>query len=166
MKTFFHTRTLAPTVTMLLLAISIAACGGASTSEEVEQNVQPDTLVTNPTPETMDQMPEMVGGMAAIAARIVYPPEAQTLGLEGQVMVQFVVPPSGTPTDLEVLMTRITRDGSDVGMSDVDSTMVEAIVDLEESAMTAVGASPFTPGSQNGRVVSTRMVLPITYRLQ
>src|SRR5690606_25539428 len=39
----------------------------------------------------VDEMPRVIGGLDAVAERVVYPPEAEAAGIEGRVFVMFVV---------------------------------------------------------------------------
>ena len=109
-------------------------------------------------PETTDQIfdqvevsPEFAGGMEAmyqyLAENIQYPEQAKTDGVEGRVMVGFVVEKDGSITDAEVL--RGIGGGCD------------------EEALRVVNAMPnWTPGMQNGEAVRTKFTLPIVFKLQ
>ena len=109
-------------------------------------------------PETTDQIcdmpevsPEFAGGMDALyqylAENIQYPKQAKTDGVQGRVMVRFVVEKDGSITDAEVL--RGIGGGCD------------------EEALRVVNAMPnWTPGMQNGEAVRTKFTLPIVFKLQ
>jgi len=76
-----------------------------------------------------------------------YPSQAQRMGLEGKVFVEFVVGKDGKITDVKVLR------GIGAG--------------CDEEAIRVLKNSPaWTPGKQRGRAVRQRMVLPITFKLQ
>lgn len=75
-----------------------------------------------------------------------YPSQAQRMGLEGKVFVQFVVGKDGRITDVEVLR------GIGAGCDQ------EAIKVLKNSPA-------WSAGRQRGRPVRQRMVLPITFKL-
>ena len=95
--------------------------------------------------EVAEVMPEIIGGLAALQARVVYPEAARRAGVEGQVVVQFVVDEGGAVTDLDVL-----RSPNDL---------------LAEAALKAVRESTFKPGQQRGRPVKVRFAVPVTFRL-
>ena len=95
--------------------------------------------------EAVEQMPELVGGLAALQRRIVYPEHAYNAGVEGRVFVQFVVDERGAPYDVRVVR------GIGAG--------------CDEAAIEAIRASRFVPGRQRGRPVKVQMTLPVTFRL-
>ncbi|MDX1419964.1 MAG: TonB family protein [Rubricoccaceae bacterium] len=95
--------------------------------------------------EVVEQMPELIGGIAGLQSRIQYPEMARRAGIEGRVFVQFVVDEQGRPSDIRVV--RGIGGGAD------------------EAAVQAVRESQFTPGLQRGRPVKVRMSLPVTFRL-
>ena len=75
-----------------------------------------------------------------------YPSQAQRMGLEGKVFVEFVVGRDGRITDVKVLR------GIGAG--------------CDEEAIKVIKNSPaWTAGKQRGRPVRQRMVLPITFKL-
>jgi TonB family protein len=93
----------------------------------------------------VEEMPELVGGMAALQEAIEYPEMARRAGVEGRVHVEFVVDPDGNVRD-----ARVVR-GAGAG--------------LDEEALRVVRAARFIPGRQRGQAVHVRMTLPITFRL-
>ncbi len=90
--------------------------------------------------------PELVGGLAGLQGRVEYPEFARRAGIEGQVVVQFVVDERGNVVDPVVL-----RSPNDL---------------LSEAALKAVRESKFTPGQQRGRPVKVRFAVPVTFRLR
>lgn len=95
--------------------------------------------------EVVEQMPEIDGGIEALLAQLHYPEDAKRSGVEGRVLVRFVVDKQGRTSDYEVLRSADER--------------------LEEAALAAVQATRFLPGRQRGEAVSVRMVLPIMFEL-
>jgi periplasmic protein TonB len=94
----------------------------------------------------VEEMPELIGGLASIQSQIRYPEIARRAGIEGRVFVQFVVDEQGNVVDPVV-----TR-GLGAG--------------LDEEAIRAVSQARFRPGMQRGQPVRVRMSLPITFRLR
>lgn len=90
-------------------------------------------------------MPELIGGLSALQASITYPEFAQRVGIEGRVILKFIVNTDGTVSDVEV--TRGIGGGCD------------------EEAVEAIKNARFTPGRQSGRPVRVRFALPVTFRL-
>lgn len=95
-------------------------------------------------------MPEYPGGMEALftfmGKNINYPETAEQDGLEGKVMVQFVIDPDGKVGQIEVVKS--VRD-------DLDSEAVRVVSQMPD----------WTPGMQDGKAVYVQMVLPIAYKL-
>jgi protein TonB len=101
--------------------------------------------------QVVEQMPEFPGGMQALMAylskNIKYPSVAQDNGIQGRVLVSFVVNKDGSIVDPEVIKS------------------VDAALDKE--AMRVIKAMPkWNPGKQRGKAVRTRFTLPVTFRLQ
>ena len=93
----------------------------------------------------VEQMPEMVGGMAALVASLEYPEIARKAELDGMVVVQIVIPPSGVPQDPKVVRS------------------VARV--LDNAAVEAVMKQTFIPGRQRGRAVTVAMNIPVIFRL-
>ncbi|MBO6793386.1 MAG: energy transducer TonB [Balneolaceae bacterium] len=93
----------------------------------------------------VEQPPELIGGIAGVQKRIVYPELALKVGIEGRVVVQFVVDKEGTVVNPVVM--RGIGGGCD------------------EEAIRAVKLAKFQPGMQRGRPVAVRYSLPITFKI-
>ena len=96
--------------------------------------------------EVAEVQPELIGGLAALQANVEYPEFARRAGIEGQVVVQFVVDERGNVVDPVVL-----RSPNEL---------------LSEAALSAVRQARFTPGQQRGRPVKVRFAVPVTFRLR
>jgi protein TonB len=94
----------------------------------------------------VEQMPELIGGIAAIQRELHYPEIAQKAGIEGMVVVQFVVDENGNPIDLEVTK------GLSGGCNE------EALRVIREHAR-------FKPGQQRGKAVRVRFSIPVRFKL-
>ena len=97
-----------------------------------------------------DERPQYPGGDAAIlqfiAQNLKYPVSAMEQGVQGRVVVDFVVEKDGSMSDVRVVRS-------------VDSA-------LDKEAVRVVKAlSKFTPGTKNGQPVRARYTLPITFRM-
>ena len=91
-------------------------------------------------------MPELIGGIEVLQASITYPEFARSSGIEGRVMLQFIVNTDGSVSTAEV--TRGIGGGCD------------------EAALEAIRSARFTPGLQRGMPVRVRFALPVTFRLR
>ncbi len=91
-------------------------------------------------------MPELIGGLGALTKEIKYPEIAKKAGVEGRVMIQFVVTREGEITDKVVV--RSLGAGCD------------------EEALRALSKMKFNPGLQRGKPVAVRMTIPITFKLR
>lgn len=100
---------------------------------------------------TVEDMPEFPGGqgelMKYIGKSIKYPVVAQENGIQGRVVVQFVVNKEGKVTDAAVV-------------KGVDPS-------LDKEALRVVNAMPkWKPGSQRGKPVNVKYTVPVQFRLQ
>jgi len=94
----------------------------------------------------VERMPEPAGGMDAIYRRVKYPEIARKAGIEGRVVLQFIVDERGNVVNPIVI--RGIGGGCD------------------EAAIDAIRGVKFTPGMQRGRPVKVQFQLPIVFRLQ
>lgn len=106
-----------------------------SADNEVEDEIF--IVVENP--------PVLIGGIAGVQKRIVYPELALKVGIEGRVVVQFVVNKEGNVVNPVVM--RGIGGGCD------------------EEAVRAVKQAKFQPGMQRGRPVAVRYSLPISFKI-
>ncbi len=100
--------------------------------------------------DVVEQMPSYPGGSGALmeylSKNIKYPPVAEENGVQGRVILQFVVERDGSITDVKVLKS-------------VDPS-------LDKEAIRVVKSMPrWIPGKQNGQAVRVKFTLPVTFRL-
>ncbi|MCI6861919.1 MAG: energy transducer TonB [Prevotella sp.] len=100
--------------------------------------------------DVVEQMPSFPGGNAALmnylGQNIKYPVIAEENGIQGRVIVQFVVGKDGHISDVRVAKS-------------VDPS-------LDKEAVRVVKGMPrWIPGKQNGQAVTVRYTLPVTFRL-
>lgn len=119
-------------------------------AQQIPSTSQKQDQVTDEPYFVVESQPEFKGGMTDfyryVIENIGYPLRARRNGIEGQVVVQFVV----------------EKDGS---VSNV-SAMNEIAGGCEEEAERVVRNSPdFQPGMQGGRPVRVKMILPIHFIL-
>ena len=95
--------------------------------------------------EVAEIQPELIGGLAGLQARLKYPELARRAGVEGTVIVQFVVDERGNVVDPTVIRSPNAF--------------------LSEAALEAVRESQFTPGQQRGRPVKVRFAIPVSFQL-
>lgn len=85
------------------------------------------------------------GIMSHIMSELVYPEEARDKGLEGTVVVEFVVNQKGLVSDVKIL---------------------RGLGPLDEAALDVVRGLPtFSPGTENGKAVNVKYALPIRFSL-
>lgn len=99
----------------------------------------------------VEQKPEFPGGEAAmykwLGENIVYPAAASEEGVQGRVVVEFVVGKDGSITNVRVVRPRHPA--------------------LDKEALRVVKAMPkWMPGRNNGQPVKVTYTLPVTFRLQ
>ena len=101
--------------------------------------------------DVVEEQPSFPGGQGALMQwlrdNIKYPVIAAENGIEGRVIVQFVVSKTGSISGVTVVRG-------------VDPS-------LDKEAVRVVSAMPnWTPGKQNGTTVNVRYTLPVTFKLQ
>ena len=112
----------------------------------------PQTVVSDDqTFSVVEQMPEYPGGMRAglefMARKLRYPTKAREAGKQGRVIVQFVVRKDGSLSDFKVLCP------------------VDPWLDAE--AIRVISTMPkWKPGMQDGKPVSVKFTLPVTFMLE
>lgn len=94
----------------------------------------------------VENMPELKGGMAGLNKKINYPEMARKAGIEGKVIVQFIVNEEGKVENPQVI--RGIGGGAD------------------DEALRVIKQAEFEPGRQRGEPVPVQMSLPITFQLQ
>ena len=113
--------------------------------EEAPEEEDVDEIFT-----IVEESASFPGGLSAWAQflkkELKYPRQAQRMGIEGRVFIQFIVERDGSLTDIHVVK------GIGAG--------------CDEEAERVLRMSPkFKPGKQRGRSVKVRMVLPIIFKL-
>lgn len=111
----------------------------------------PKPEVENKVFDVVEQMPSFPGGQSALmsylANNIKYPVVAQENGVQGRVVVSFVVERDGSITDVQVVRS-------------VDPS-------LDREAQRVVRSMPkWIPGKQNGQAVRAKYNVPVSFRLQ
>lgn len=119
--------------------------------EEIAQPEPPKHEDENKVFDVVEQPPSFPGGMAALQAylrdNIKYPVVAAENGIEGRVIVQFVVGKDGSISNVTVARS--------------------ADASLDKEAVRVVKSMPkWTPGKQNGTTVNVKYTCPVTFRLQ
>lgn len=128
--------------------------------EDQEINIDADINMDDPLPEpeepeeeeeedffvAVENMPELKGGLAELQKKINYPEMARKAGIEGRVIIQFIVNENGEVEDPKVV--RGIGGGAD------------------EEALRVVKQAEFEPGQQRGKPVRVQYSLPITFQLQ
>ena len=114
---------------------------------DVSETVAPDG--DDKVYDIVEQQPEFPGGTSGMAKwlgdNIKYPAEAAKQGIEGRVIVQFVVGSDGTVSDVKLMRA------------------VNPLLDQE--ALRVINAMPkWTPGKQDGKPVAVKYTIPVTFR--
>lgn len=119
--------------------------------EEIAQPEPPKNEEENKVFDVVEEQPSFPGGQGALMAwlrdNIKYPVVAAENGIEGRVIVQFVVGKNGSISNVKVVKS-------------IDPS-------LDREAVRVVSSMPsWTPGKQNGTSVNVRYTLPVTFKLQ
>ena len=94
----------------------------------------------------VENMPELIGGIAGLQKRVTYPEIAKKAGVEGTVFLQFIVDENGNVVDPVVMR------GIGAG--------------CDEEALEAIRTAKFKPGLQRGKPVKVKFSLPVRFRLK
>lgn len=135
---------------------------GAAGSEDAEPEAEQEPPVNEATDSAMDdihpldqalrivyedpeEMPEIEGGLTHYYLNIEYPRAALIAGIEGNLLLRFIVEPSGRAANIEVR---------------------ESLHPLcDSAAVRALRRTRFVPGTQNGQRVPVRMQLPVRFEI-
>jgi len=101
---------------------------------------EPDYLVT------IENMPELIGGLEGLQSKIKYPEIAKRAGIEGKVYVLAFIDENGNVAGAKIIK------GIGAG--------------CDEAALDAVKQSKFTPGRQKGEPFKVQVAIPIIFKLQ
>ena len=129
----------------------------ASLAEKKEAKVEkkdepePEKVEESKVFDVVEEMPQFPGGPSALfeylSKNIKYPVVAEENGVQGRVIVTFVVERDGSITDVKVVKS-------------VDPS-------LDKEATRVVKSMPhWIPGKQNGSAVRVKYTVPVTFRLQ
>lgn len=114
---------------------------------EVEEKVVEEKKEDAPTYfVAVEEMPEPIGGIAAIQQLIEYPEIAKRAGVEGKVYVLAFVDENGNVTGAKII--------KGIGGG------------CDEAALDAVKKTKFKPGKQRGTPVKVQVSIPIVFKLQ
>ena len=119
--------------------------------KEAVAQPEPKPEVENKVFDVVEQMPSFPGGNAALmkylSDNVKYPVVAQENGVQGRVVVSFVVEKDGHITDVKVVRS-------------VDPS-------LDKEAARVVRSMPsWIPGKQNGSAVRVKYNVPVSFKLQ
>ena len=134
-----------PEVSAVADEISAVKVIAPAVHDSIQPNVQ--TVVAAPS-SALDQMPEFPGGMEALNTylrnNIRYPQEAQKAGIQGRVIIQFIVSKDGSITDAEVVES-------------VDPQ-------LDAEGLRLIKNMPrWKPGMRKGQAIRVKQTLPIRF---
>jgi protein TonB len=127
------------------------AAGEVLKAKEVIAQPEPPKEEETKVFDVVEQMPSFPGGPSALfeylSKNIKYPVVAEENGVQGRVIVTFVVEKDGSITDVRVVKS-------------VDPS-------LDKEAQRVVKSMPrWIPGKQNGSAVRVKYTVPVTFRLQ
>ena len=134
-----------PEVSAVADEISAVKVIAPAVHDSIQPNVQPAVAAPS---SALDQMPEFPGGMEALNTylrnNIRYPQEAQKAGIQGRVIIQFIVSKDGSITDAEVVES-------------VDPQ-------LDAEGLRLIKNMPrWKPGMRKGQAIRVKQTLPIRF---
>lgn len=146
-----------PVIVSALVAVFAFILIGRFTDQQpsdLEANYAEETAPQAPLPAgefsddvfvVVEQPPSIKGGLDGLIKKIQYPKLARKAGIQGRVIVQFVVDEQGNARDAKIL--RGIGGGCD------------------EEALRVINETQFVPGMQRGNKVKVRMALPVVFKL-
>lgn len=133
-----------------------AALLGESDDAEVaeakieETSIQQREERKSPVDERLSHLPEFPGGWAEmvrwLTQNLRYPPQAQAGGLQGRVVVSFIVNPDGKLSDIKVAKS------------------VNPLLD-REALRVVRKMPPWKPGTEDGKPCRSMVVVPVVFKL-
>ena len=161
-------------------------------AEPVAVDAAPAAQAADPVPDGDDKvfdlvevMPSYEGGMPALmtflAQNVRYPKIAQSNGVSGRVIVQFVVEKDGHVSDVHVAKSKIdkpvapktegesadTNDGNAAASTVSEEDYAQSVKALEDEAVRVVNLMrSWSPGKDKGVPVRVKFTVPLTFRLQ
>lgn len=139
-------------IILILLIVNNLIALASTTSTTEHSNLADSTKLLQEKGFTLvEQMPQFPGGEKAmmdfLSRNINYPQRAMENGIQGKVVVQFVVTKNGTIGEVKVIRS-------------IDP-------DLDKEAIRVCKLLPkFIPGKMNGQPVNVWYTMPITFKLQ
>ena len=143
-------------ILILMMSFFLLSCDNTSESgtdektdkQPAKENQETDFSIVDTTgySDIADIMPEPVGGINAIAAKITYPENAKKEGLQGKVFIRAFVDKNGEVTYAEAIKKL---------SPECDSVALKAVMETR-----------FTPGKKDEKEVKTIVFIPISYKLQ
>ena len=106
-----------------------------------EKIIEPETFPF----QKVEFKPELIGGMKSIQNKLYYPEIIKRAGIQGKVLIGFIVDKNGDVESVEVIKSVNEQ--------------------LDEIALNAVKELKFIPGKQRGKPVKVKMTIPIEFRL-
>ena len=136
---------------MLLVVVFVPARANAQDKKEKTTQTRKDTTTDDKIYEVCEQMPIFEGGDAALLKYLTdsvkYPELAKKHGVQGRVVIGFIVEKDGSLTDVKVLRH-------------VD-------IALDAEALRVVKGMPkWIPGCQDEQLVRVRYNVPVSFRLK
>ncbi|GAA4002804.1 hypothetical protein GCM10022408_12840 [Hymenobacter fastidiosus] len=109
--------------------------------------------------DQVDQMPVYPGGQTRLlndlVANLKYPAEARAANLGGRVFIEFVVNAEGNISVIDFKKRVSAPAGQEALAEQLNQAAIQAVAKLT--------ATPWKPGRQNGKAVSVRYIVPLTF---
>ena len=141
-----------------------------ATTPDADVYQDPDTAVFM----VVEVMPEFPGGMEALMGfmrdNLQYPPLAKEMGVQGRVMVQFVIDKTGKVSQARCIRG-VPAPSAKANATEAEKARIEkmgdAALQINREALRVVEAMPdWKPGKQKGQNVNVRYTIPVTFKLQ
>lgn len=157
------------TIITLLFAITTM---GIAAQDADSTCIKSDTLRNNLWGCGFEQQPTFPGGQEALLRylkkNLKYPQLAEDYGVEGRVIMSFVVEKDGTLTKISANNCKIIRFNTTKFSQETEATQKHlkeqfALLFAKEGARAIRKMPKWTPGRRNGKNVRVKFSLPITF---
>lgn len=160
---------LAPLLLVALIALPVQA---------QEPAIDDGTVANDDLHHYAQTWPRLIGGLEGLQQEIRYPEAAKAEGIEGTVLVQFVVDEEGrvtdeklaehteTPFEIDAETRREMRQAlEESGHVTDEKPPLSTNPELAAEALRVVRQARFEPGTKHGEPVKVTVKLPIQFRL-
>jgi periplasmic protein TonB len=150
---------------LVIFTVALLFCSLAFTQESKTSSSKTENPIVNDTVGVkLPQYPNGINELIYfISTHLRYPKAAEKIGVEGKVIVSFIVEKDGSISNIKVDKSELRN-----GLFNSITKKAEKCIPLfEEEALRVVSIMPkWTPGTKDGKTVRVLFKLPISFKLR